>query len=128
MTSYLRNKIPFYIQKAELLQREKTYFLKNFPSVGGKLWKIFSKKTPIDKKPILLQFFESFKDAFSSHNFLMHHSHMKQLFVDINVSKKYGYGVQMYHVRKNNIQKIYANTFKRSKKSNTSWTSSPRRR
>ena len=64
MTSYLRNKIPYYVQKTKFLQKKKNVFLEKFPVGRGQTTKNFFEKTPIDKKPILLQFFESFKNVF----------------------------------------------------------------
>ena len=99
LTGWMRNKISYYAQRAEPLQREKTFLLRGSPAKGGEKRKAFTKSTPIVKTPTLEKSFESLQEAFSLPNFLVHFSHQRRIFIDIDASKERGFGVQVYHVK-----------------------------
>jgi len=101
LTGWLRSKISYYAQRAEPLQREKTYLLKGTPAdaKSGRKRKIFAKSTPIVRRPILSDSFDSLQEALSSPNFLVHVDHLRKTFVDVDASKRRGFGVQVYHVK-----------------------------
>ena len=98
-TEYLRQYIFYYAQKADSFQRRKILLLKN----------AFMKKRVrkrhdlqivvnnfIEKK---LNFFNQLQSIFSRAFFLMHFDFKRDLFIDIDASKKRGFGVTIYHIK-----------------------------
>ena len=101
LTGWLRNKIFYYVQKTESLQREKIYLLKSFSIVNDQKRKRFIKRTLIDKRPLLLEFFRLLQKFFSLSNFLVHFNRFWWMYVDLDASKERGFSVYIYHVKNN---------------------------
>ena len=101
LTGWMRNKVPYYAQKAEPLQREKTLLLKKSPAVGGQRRQHHTKTTLIEKRPILMESFRLLQESFTSPNFLVHCDPQSRIYVDLDASKERGFGVHVYHVKGN---------------------------
>lgn len=100
MTGYLRDYIPYYAQKSEPLHRRKTGLLKNGP-VKGTARRNFNKgmilKEPNEEE---LKAYDMLQKDFSRSSWLTHFDASRVLYADIDASKK-GFGVMIYHVKKN---------------------------
>ena len=99
MTGYLRDYVEHYAQKAEALQRRKTALLKNSP-IKGTARKNFSCRTLMENlSQDELNSYETFKADFSKPSWLTHFDVSRELYADIDASKK-GFGVMVYHRKK----------------------------
>ena len=97
MTGYLRTYIPWYAQIARPLQDRKTDLLKPSPK-GGRERKSFSATTRInDPTKAELTAFETLQDLLSRPSYLTHFSPDKTLYIDVDASKDFGFGVVIYH-------------------------------
>ena len=97
MTGYLRNYIAWYAQIARPLQDRKTELLKPSPK-GGRERKSFSANTrlanPTDEE---LKSFTTLQDILSRPSYLIHFNPYWVLYIDIDASKDFGFGIVVYH-------------------------------
>jgi hypothetical protein len=99
LTSWLRQYIPYYAQRTELLQDRKTALLREGPA-AGQARKEYSRKTPIgDTSNLEKETFESVQKAFDDPNFLHHQNPNRRLYIDLDASKRHGFGVMVYHMQ-----------------------------
>lgn len=99
MANWLRRNVKYFAQIAEPLQRLKTELLKRSPAVGGRHRKNFSKTTKIIPTDEELEAFEMLQKALTTETYLRHHDPNRQMYIDLDGSKKYGFGVMIYHVK-----------------------------
>ena len=97
MTGYLRNYIAWYAQIARPLQNRKTELLKPSPK-GGRERKSFSTKTKLsDPTEAELASFHALQQLLSKPSYLIHFNPYWTLYIDIDASKDFGFGVVVYH-------------------------------
>ena len=97
MTGYLRNYIAWYAQIARPLQDRKTELLKPSPK-GGRERKSFSANTRLlDATAAELTAFETLQTLLSQPSYLIHFNPYWVLYIDIDASKDFGFGVVIYH-------------------------------
>ena len=100
LTGWLRGFIPWYAQKADALQTRKTLLLRQSPSTKGSIRKTFSRKTivenPTDEE---LESYRQLQESFSQATFLVHFSPDRTLYIDIDASKRRGFGAIIYHLK-----------------------------
>ena len=97
MTGYLRNYIAWYAQIARPLQDRKTELLKPSPK-GGRERKAFSATTRlVEPTAAELESFATLQALLSKPSYLTHFSPNKVLYIDIDASKDFGFGVVVYH-------------------------------
>ena len=100
LIDWLRSYVKRYVQKIESLTRRKTKLLRQFFSNKKKQRKIFNLHIVIDqsssKKRTTYEFLQL---AFSSFTFLTHFDQTRILFINVNVFKKYDFGIMIYHVK-----------------------------
>lgn len=99
MANWLRRNIGYFAQISEPLQRLKTELLKRSPAPGGRQRKNFSKTTRIVPNDEEMEAFEMLQKALTTETYLHHHNPARQLYFDLDGSKKYGFGVMVYHVK-----------------------------
>ena len=110
LTGWLCNKIPYYAQKAEPLQCKKALLLKGSTAIGGKQRKGFTKRTPINKIPVLLESFCLLQGVFPLAKFPCAFQLPVAIYVDIDASKEREFGVHVYHVKDNLNKDNFAKT------------------
>ena len=99
MANWLRSNIKYFAQIAEPLQRRKTELLKGSPAKGGHIRKAYSRNARFVPTEEELNSFEMLQKALTSETYLHHRDPSRQLYIDIDASKKYGIGVMVYHVK-----------------------------
>jgi len=73
--------------------------LRNGPT-KGKPRKEYSKKTQIADSSILeYETFEAIQKTFDKPNFLHHQNPNRRLYIDLDASKQFGFGVMVYHMQ-----------------------------
>ena len=100
LTGWLRGFIAWYAQKADPLQRRKTLLLRQSPSSKGNIRKTYSRRTVVENPTAEeLESYRQLQEAFSRASFLVHFSAERVLFIDIDASKKRGFGAMVYHLK-----------------------------
>ena len=98
MANWLRRNVRYFAQISEPLQRLKTELLKRSPAPGGRLRRNFSKTTKVTPTEEEVEAFRILQQALTTETYLHHYDASRQLYVDLDGSKKYGFGVMVYHV------------------------------
>ena len=98
-TGYLRDRVHFYAQRAQPLQKLKTALLKDSPS--GNKRKAYSSVTrlPTPPSPSEEESFRSLQDALSQPCILVHFDSGRVLWIDLDASKAFGFGAVIFHVK-----------------------------
>ena len=100
LTGWLRGFVPWYAQKADALQRRKVMLIRQSPSNKGAIRKAYSHKTIIDHpSEEELESYRQLQESFSQATFLVHFSADRVLFIDIDASKRRGFGAVAYHLK-----------------------------
>ena len=98
-TNWLRDYIPYYAQKVEPLQKRKTQLLQASPATKGRRRRNYAIKALLDKPSVAEQTaFDTIQREFQKHTFLTHFDPKRQLYIDIDASKKQGFGAMIYHL------------------------------
>ena len=105
LTGWLRHCISRYAQQAEPLQARKTALTKQLPSTTatgkalGPARKGMSTRLSVDKPTVEeVASFRQLQKAFSTPIFLAHFDPNRQLYIDLDASKRWGFAAMMYHV------------------------------
>ena len=97
MTGYLRNYIPWYAQVARPLQDRKTELLKPSPK-GGRERKSFAATTRLSQpSEAEIKSFKTLQGLLSRPSYLTHFDACQTLYIDIDASKDFGFGIIVYH-------------------------------
>ena len=100
LTGYLRSYVHYYAQLARPLQDLKTQQLKLAPVKGNPRKAYVSKtKLPLPPSPTEEASFTGLKQALSSPAILIHFSPDRVLWIDLDASKEFGFGVVIFHVK-----------------------------
>ena len=101
LTGYLRSYIHFYAQLATPLQSLKTALLRGAP-LSGQQQKASASKTKLGSlTPQELASFQSIQEALSRPSTLVHHDPDKVLWIDLDVSKEFGFRAIVFHTISN---------------------------
>lgn len=100
-TGYLRSYIHFDAQLSEPLHSLKTRILKSAP-VSGQQRRAYASTTKLGAPTQLkLACFRSIQDALLEPSILVHHDPDKILWIDLDASKEFGFGVVIFHTKAN---------------------------
>ena len=101
LTGYLRSSVHYYAQLASPLQALKTRLLKEAPTKGGNQRRAYSSKLTLPKASKQEEeSFRSLQEALSRPSLLVHHDPERILWMDLDASREWGFGVQVFHVKK----------------------------
>lgn len=106
LTGYLRSYIYYYAQLASPLQALKTSLLKKVPESSQQHWAYTSKtrlKLPIEKE---LAAFNILQLVLSQPTTLVYHNPNKPLWIDIDASKKFGFGAIAFYIIEDVLHKV----------------------
>lgn len=100
LTGYLRSSVHYYAQLASPLQDLKTRLLKEAPTKGNPR-RAYSSKCHLPKPSMLEEdSFKSLQEALSKPSILAHFDPSRPLWIDLDASREWGFGVQIFHVKK----------------------------
>ena len=99
LANYLRSNIRYFAQLSEPLQQRKTVLVKNSPSKGGKERKKYAQRTEFEPTEAESLSFSALQKALTSETYLHHFNKNRRLYIDLDASKVYGFGVMVHHVR-----------------------------
>ena len=101
LTGYLQSYIHFYAQLAAPLQKLKILLFRH-ARVAGQQRRAYTLKTKLGPPiPQELAFIQSIQDALSQPSTLVHHDPGKFLWIDLDTSKEFGFGVIVFHTAAN---------------------------
>ncbi len=101
LTGYLRSYIHFYVQLSEFLHSLKTRLLNGAP-ISGQYRRAYTSKIRLGAPtPLELVFFRSIQDALSEPSTLVHYDSDKILWIDLDGSKEFGFGVVVFPTKTN---------------------------
>ena len=103
LTGYLREYVYFYSQIARPLQELKTRLLKDSPVAGGQRKKYVSKTQLPQPTELKLVSFELLQTALSKPSILVHYDQSRTLWIDLDASKEFGFGVVVFHVKNKTV-------------------------
>lgn len=98
LTGWLRNYVPYYAQISEPLQKTKTQALKRSPK-GGNARKSFTKSMDIVPTSLEMDAFTELQARLTRLTYLTHFDHKRRVYIDLDASKRHGFGVMVYHVK-----------------------------
>lgn len=100
LTGYLRSCVHFCAQLAEPLQALKTTLLKGGP-VSGAPRRAFASKTRLPLQTAREEAsFIALQNTLSKSSMLVHHNLERNLWIDLNASKDFGFGAILFYVNK----------------------------
>ena len=102
LTGYLRSSVHFYAQLASPLQALKTRLLKDAPSKGNPRRSYSSKLRLPQASKQEAESFRSLQEALSKPSLLVHFDPNRPLWIDLDASREWGFGVQIFHVKQEN--------------------------
>jgi hypothetical protein len=94
---YLRDKVPYFAQVAAPLQDLKTALLKEAPG-GRRERKRYAENRRVEPTADLQQAFDSIQQCIAKNTKLIHHDPRRPLYIEVDASKQWGFGVFVYHV------------------------------
>ena len=100
LTGWLRSSIPRYAQLAQPLQQRKTLLARDLKDSKGTARKRQSSSAFYEPTSSEIQSFQDLKQAFSRPSFLVHFDPDRQLLIDLDASKAWGFAAMVYHVKK----------------------------
>ena len=99
-TGWLRNYIAWYAQKSDPLQKRKTMLLRSSPSSKGRQRKVYSASTVLQQPSASeLESYRQLQEAFNKASLLVHHDPTRVTYIDVDASKRRGFGVIIYHLK-----------------------------
>ena len=99
LIDWMRNYIFFYVDISKLLQKRKTTLLKH-DFVIDNVKRIYVFKTRLNKLFELKRVvFNTLQSILSKSFYLIHSNNKRQLFIDLDVSKKFDFEVMLYYVK-----------------------------
>ena len=110
MANWLRKNVRYFAQISEPLQRLKTELLKRSPAIGGRVRKNYSRATKVDPTEKEMESFEVLQKALTTETYLHHFNPNRQLYIDLDRSKRYGFGAMIYHVKKEPLENAFPST------------------
>lgn len=105
LTGWLRASIPKYAQRSHPLQERKTYLIKEVADSKGTARQRRATRLQFEPSKEEIAAFKDLKNAFTAPTFLRHFDASRQLFVDIDALKVWGFAAIVYHVRNHDPSK-----------------------
>lgn len=100
LTGWLRNYIAWYAQISDPLLKRKTLLLRSSPSNKGRQRKVYSARTVLEKPSAAeLESYKELQEAFGRASLLVHHGPTRVTYIDVDASKRRGFGVVIYHLK-----------------------------
>lgn len=100
MTGYLKQYVPYYSVIVKPLQERKTLFNRNYRSTTGSARKFEAGRAllqvPTSKE---LNAYHQLQEVFASSIMLHYHNPTRQLYVDLDANKEFGFGAHIYHIK-----------------------------
>lgn len=104
---WLRDYILYYIGIAKPLQDPNTKLFSQALKSGNLRWSFASKTKVQDPIACKLASFITIQDLLSCPSYFIYPDPECQIFIDIDVSKEFGFGVIIYHLKENLAKKEY---------------------
>ena len=105
LTGYLKQYVPYYIAIVKSLQERKTFLYQRFRFNNDSKHKSIAARLRLEKPtPSKLNVYHQLQGVFARPTILHHHNPKKQIYVDLDASKEWGFAAHVYHV-KNELQK-----------------------
>ena len=108
LTGWLRSSIAKYAQLAQPLQQRKTLLTRDLKDEKGAAKGMARKRQSASAwyEPTAseIKSFQDLKQAFSRPTFLVHFDPDRQLFIDLDASKAWGFAAIVYHVKKDAVE------------------------
>lgn len=103
MTGYLRKFVPRYAAVAKPLHDLKTHLLKDAPT-KGQIRKGYLSRTKIkDPDAMHIKAFSDLKSTLTKLSILVHFDPSRTLYIDIDASHEFGFGVVLFHDKANGV-------------------------
>lgn len=100
MTGYLKQYVPHYSAIVKPLQERKTLLNKGLVSTTGSARKSAAGRAYLQEPtPKELNAYHQLQGIFASPTMLHHHDPSRQLYVDLDASKEFGFGAHIYHTK-----------------------------
>ena len=107
----MRDYILFYVDISKSLQKRKTILLRH-DSVIDNARRAYAFKTRLNKLFELERVsFNTLQSILSKSFYLIHSNSKRQLFIDLNVSKKFDFEIMLYYVKKVYLKKLSSDQF-----------------
>ena len=114
MTGYLKQYIPYYLAIIKPLQERKTILNRNCGNRTNNARKSKANKSYLQIPTLQeLNAYHQLQEIFASPTILHHHDPTRQLYVDLDASKEFGFGAHIYHSKKD--AKITPTNFAKAK-------------
>ena len=120
MTGYLKQYVPYYSAIVKPLQERKTMLNRSCGNHSGNARKSEAGRSYLQMPtPQELNAYHQLQGIFASPTLLHHHDPSRQLYVDLDASKEFGFGAHIYHSKKDLVTKEDSATVKESRKASS---------
>ena len=100
MTGYLKQYVPYYSAIVKPLQERKTLLNRQCKHTTGSAHKSEAGRSHLHMPtPKELNAYHQLQSIFASPTMLHHHDPSRQLYIDLDASKEFGFGAHVYHVK-----------------------------
>ena len=111
LTDWMRDYISFYVGISKFLQERKTALLRH-DSVADNARRAYVFKTRLNKPSELERVaFNTLQSILSKSSYLIHSDSKRQLFIDLNASKEFGFEAMLYYVKKVYLKELSSDHF-----------------
>ena len=106
MTGYLKQYVPYYSAIIKPLQERKTLLNRSCKHIAGNARKSEAGRAHIHQPtPKELNAYHQLQGVFASPTMLHHHNPARQLYIDLDASKEFGFGAHVYHTKQDELLK-----------------------
>ena len=106
MTGYLKQYVPYYSAIIKPLQERKTMLNRSCKHIAGNARKNEAGRAHIQQPtPKELNAYHQLQGVFASPTMLHHHDPARQLYIDLDASKEFGFGAHVYHTKQDELSK-----------------------
>ena len=111
LTGWMKDYIPYYAGISKPLQERKIELLRHGSSAGNAR-RSYAFKTRLEN-PIELkkEFFRTLQELLSKLFYLVHVDSRRQLFIDLDASKEFGFGAHLYYVKEDYLKDLQSGQF-----------------
>ena len=111
LTGWMRDYIPYYAGISKPLQERKTELLRHGPPAGNAR-RSYASKTRLEKPTELeKESFRTLQELLSKPSYLVHVDSRRQLFIDLDASKEFGFGAHLYYVKEDYLKDLQPGQF-----------------
>ena len=101
LTKWLHDYILYYVGIAKPLQDRKTELFSQAPKSGSSYWSLALKIRVNNLTAYDLASFMTIQDLLSHLSYLVHLNPKRQIFINLDASKEFGFGAMIYHLKGN---------------------------